>query len=204
MTAAARMMRAARVSSQPRAASTCAVMPTLVATMAAPDEDALDLRLAGERGDSPSHEETAGRSRRRRPGERCRQPCINSEDLISRPTRKRRNITPRSERAWRNSLGASHPRTCGPIRTPARISPTMPGCPRRSKSSAISFADAKTNSMEKGMSAAGVINFIMRCGQAPQVRLCSARTGPSLTVGARMTSLILHDFESEPRPLGAV
>src|ERR1019366_4395378 len=64
--------------------------------------------------------------------------------------------------------GANQPSTCGPIRTPARISPTMPGCPRRSKISARSLAAAKTRSMASGIWAAECMSLLwMQKATAP-------------------------------------
>ena len=76
---------------------------------------------------------------------------INSDDFTSSPTRKRRNIAPRSDMAERNSSGASQPKTLGPIKTPAKISPTMPGRFSRSANSAISLADTNRISIDSGM-----------------------------------------------------
>ena len=128
-------------------------MPTLVATMAAP------VKMLSSRGSPQSaqipHPAKKGTMTPATATSNAVPPTfINSEALTSSPTRKSRNITPRSESVRRNSLGASQPSTCGPIRTPARISPTMPGCPRRSKISARSLADAKTRSIASGIWAA--------------------------------------------------
>jgi hypothetical protein len=79
---------------------------------------------------------------------------INCEDFTSRPTRKSRNMTPRSARIRNTSFGAIQPSTYGPITIPARISPTMPGCPKRSNTSASSLAEANTSSIDSGISAA--------------------------------------------------
>ena len=81
---------------------------------------------------------------------------INSEDFTSRPTRNSKNITPSCASASRNAPGAIHPRTLGPINTPAMISPTMPGWCSLSKTSANSLADPKTTSMASGMAAASL------------------------------------------------
>ena len=146
-------MRLARMSSRPREASTWAVIPTLVATMAAP------VKMLSSRGSPQSaqipHPAKKGTMTPATATSNAVPPTfINSEALTSSPTRKSRNITPRSESVPRSSLGASQPSTCGPISTPARISPTMPGCPRRSKISARSLADAKTRSIASGIWAA--------------------------------------------------
>src|ERR1041384_834459 len=76
---------------------------------------------------------------------------INSEDLTSRPTRNSRNIAPKSDNAVRSSFGASQPSTLGPISTPAKISPTMPGWPIRSNSSASNLAETNTISSVNGI-----------------------------------------------------
>jgi hypothetical protein len=44
-----------------------------------------------------------------------------------KPTRNRRNMTPSSASASRKSVEAVQPRTFGPIKTPARICPMIPG-----------------------------------------------------------------------------
>ena len=76
---------------------------------------------------------------------------ISSLDFTSRPTRNSRNITPRSARAARVALGATQASTLGPIRTPARISPTMPGSLTRSSTSASSLAVPNTANMASGI-----------------------------------------------------
>jgi len=76
---------------------------------------------------------------------------ISSDDLTSRPTRNSRNIAPKSDKALSSSFGASHPKTLGPTNTPARISPTIPGWPSRSATSAISLAETKITSIESGI-----------------------------------------------------
>ena len=125
-------------------------MPTLVATMAAPTKIASLF-------DSPNasrmlHPNRKGMITPLTATSVAVPPSfMSSEDFTSRPTRNSRNIAPRSESAVRNSLGAIQFSTLGPMRTPARISPTMPGWPRRSKISAISFAEANTMSIASGI-----------------------------------------------------
>ena len=74
----------------------------------------------------------------------------NSEALTSKPTPNSRNITPRSESAFNISLGLIQPSTLGPTSAPARISPTMPGWPKRPNNSARSLAEPKIISMARG------------------------------------------------------
>ena len=110
MTAAARMMRLARKFRSPRDASTCAVIPTLVATMAAP------MKMLSTRG-SPHmaaihHPSPNGMMTPIIATRSAVPPTFSrSEDFTSSPTRNSRNITPRSERIRRTSLGAIQPST---------------------------------------------------------------------------------------------
>ena len=156
ITAAARMILLEVVCSSPLADSTCAVMPTLVATIDAP------TKMASLVAEPQSRRIPVPRMNGTTTPERATTAAVpptfsSSDDFTSRPTRNSRNIAPRSERALRNSLGASHPSTLGPIRTPARISPTMPGWPIRSASSARTLAETNTISMASGMLAGPLV-----------------------------------------------
>lgn len=150
MTAAARMTLLEISLSSPFAERTCAVIPTLVATSDAPTKIA-SFSLAPQASSIPAPM-MKGTTTPEQATSRAVPPTrISSDDLTSSPTRKSRNIAPSSDMAVRNSLGASQPRTLGPIRTPAMISPTMPGCFSRSATSAISFADTNSISMDRGI-----------------------------------------------------
>src|ERR1019366_1405771 len=85
---------------------------------------------------------------------------VNSDDLISRPTRKRRNITPRSARSSPRPLGCTQPSRLGPMMTPARISPAIPGRLRFSNSSARTLAAPKTMSISSGRGMLSAHEFV--------------------------------------------
>ena len=86
------------------ASSTCAVIPTLVATIAAPDESRFDQRIApGAHNAEPSA--AAQSLRALRPEPRSRPTRISSEAFTSSPTRNSRNITPSSDRAVKTEFG---------------------------------------------------------------------------------------------------
>ena len=143
------MMRLDRKCSRPFPARTRAVMPTLVATIDAPTKiasftDACHISRITEPITNGMITPEAATTVAVPPT------FMSSDAFTSRPTRNSRNIAPRSPIAVRKSLGASQPSTLGPISTPARISPTMPGCPRRSKISARIFADTKITSIDRG------------------------------------------------------
>ena len=152
MTAAARMILLETACSSPFADSTCAVIPTLVATMEAPtkmasfDGEPQRIRIPHPiRNGTTTPEQATSVA--------VPPTFISSDDRTSRPTRKSRNMAPRSERAVRNSLGAIRPSTLGPITIPARISPTIPGWLMRSNISAMSLAETKTINMQSGICA---------------------------------------------------
>src|SRR5262249_18857861 len=63
-----------------------------------------------------------------------------SAGFVPTPTRKSKKITPISESAPVNSLGATNPSALGPMITPASISPATAGCFSLSKISAASLA----------------------------------------------------------------
>ena len=105
------MMRLARISSSPRDASTWAAIPTLVATIAA--REVLQPRFALKRTDSSRQE--GYHTRRLPPAMPCRQ--LHHPQASPSPTRKSRNITPRSESVRQETAGrASLDR--GPTRHP--------------------------------------------------------------------------------------
>ena len=133
MTAAARMIWLDLSRSSPLAASTCAVIPTLVATIAAPTKMASicgapqRARIPQPRKKGSDH---AGRRDQRSP---CR-PLAAAR----RPSPPARRGTAGTSRPGRPASSAGRwaliqPSTLGPISTPARISPTIPGCPSRSQ-----------------------------------------------------------------------
>ena len=189
------MTRAARARSRPRRASTSAVMPTLVATMAAP------VKMLSSRGSPQSVEipqpQRNGRITPATATSSAVPPTLtSSEALTSRPTRKSRNMTPRSERMLSAWLGAIQPSTYGPISTPARISPTMPGCPRRSKISLSSLAEANTTSMESGIWAAAGTQPLWLSAAVGQPILAAAafqaaRYGNSPRIGAAKSGVVV-------------
>ena len=149
ITAAARMIRLARSCKRPLAARTCAVMPTLVATIAAPTK--IDSICGSPQSRRMPHPRTKGTATPSTATQVAIGPTlIRSEAFTSSPTRNRRNITPSSASAVRKSLGAIQPSTLGPITTPARIWPTIPGWWKRSNSSSRILAEAKTTSMARG------------------------------------------------------
>ena len=111
--------------SNPLAASTCAVIPTLVATMDAPTKMA-SWAVAPQQQDRPAQDKRHDHARTSH--QRGRAPDLYElRRFTSRPTRNSRNMAPRSDSALRNSFGPIQPSTLGPMRTPARISPTIPG-----------------------------------------------------------------------------
>src|ERR1700686_5079242 len=149
MTAAARMIWLARSFKSFRSASTEAVIPTLVATRAAPTNRA-SLRVppqetktahpAANGANSPSAATPAATALTRK----------RSATFTSRPMLNSRNRTPRSESALSTSLGAIHPSMLGPTSAPATISPARGGRCRRAKISPSSLADPNTINIATG------------------------------------------------------
>ena len=141
-TAAPRTMRASVEDRARRSPNTRAVMPTLVAAIAAPRKsDALV--------DSPS------RPPARNPvpiGSATPITATTMEALptrrsssrsVSMPTVASRMMTPTSARIFVASVEPTRPSTDGPMRIPAQISPMTAGTRMRSNSSAASFATTR-------------------------------------------------------------
>ncbi len=140
------------------------MIPTLVATMAAPTK----IASFGEwpHASSMLHPNRNGTMTRLTATSVAVPPSfMSSDDFTSKPTRNNRTIAPNSESADRSSFGAIQFSALGPIPTPARISPTMPGCPKRSKASASSFAEAKTISIASGILAGTGAESINRASE---------------------------------------
>ena len=139
-TAAPRTSRASVVANARRSPKTRAVMPTLVAVSAAPDEE-LGVEVVGDR---PHGEEAEDHrrddARRWPPGSEARPTLPSSPRSISMPTSSRRRTTPSSPRVTSTSSPwPTRPKTDGPMMTPATISPTTAGMPMRSETSAASL-----------------------------------------------------------------
>ena len=156
MTAAPSMMRAVGASNRPIEPKTRAVIPTDVATIAAP------MNIAST--NNPPHAiaikypATNGSKTPRTPTVKARFPTLKIAcGLVSRPTLKSRKITPNSANTLIISVGATHISTLGPIITPARISPTTAGCFNRSKTSAISLAAASIINRSSRMAACSTL-----------------------------------------------
>ena len=141
-TAAPRTMRASVDDSALRSPNTRAVMPTLVAAMAAP-------RKREALVDSPR------RPPARNPDPMGRATPITATIIEARPTRRSssrsvsmptvasRMMTPTSARIFVASVDPTSPRTDGPMRMPAVISPMTAGTRMRSNSSAANLATTR-------------------------------------------------------------
>ena len=136
------MICAARLRSTPRSCSTRAVMPTLVATMAAATNAAscvvspvifMNAKPAAKGSRMPATA-TFIEVRPRR---------IRSLGLVSRPTVNSRKMAPISAREIMLGLGSMMRAAYGPSTMPARISPSTAGIISRSNTSPNTFAHTK-------------------------------------------------------------
>ena len=153
-TAAPRIVRAGRVPNDPISIRTAEVIPMLVATSAAPMKM---LVVAGSPRPRPTPTPPArGSTNPSMPTRIAARPTsASSESFVSSPTQKSRKTTPSSAKTSSVSPGSTRPITEGPIRTPARISPTIEGWFRRLKSSSPSFAASRTTKRSVRIPATG-------------------------------------------------
>ncbi len=150
--AAPRMMRLARRSSTPRSIRTADVMPTLVATSAAPMNS--DVPVVSPSAAPSPIPPAKGITTPSTPTDSAVGPTSRrSLSFVSRPTQKSRKTTPSSAKTSSTSPGSTSPKTAGPTSTPARISPTIVGWRMRRNSSSPTFAASSTTNRSVRMSA---------------------------------------------------
>ncbi len=159
-TAAPSTTRASVVAMARRSLNTRAVMPTLVAVSAAPMNSAT-LKSSEMKASIAPRPRTSGVTTPTTATRNEARPTRpSSTRSISRPTSSSRRMTPISPSVWSTSSPwSTSPRTEGPIRMPATISPTTAGMPARSASSAASLAATSTTRMLRSTSATSIARF---------------------------------------------
>ena len=149
-TAAPRTTRASFVDNARRSPKTRAVMPTLVAVSVAPMNN--DVLPFSPRARPVADPRMSGRPTPMIATVIADRPTLrNSPTSISIPTCIKRRIAPSSARRKSESDGSTRPRTDGPMRMPASISPSTAGTPMRSASSATSFAAQRMSASSRRM-----------------------------------------------------
>ena len=144
-------MRDSTIANAFRSPSTLAVMPTLVAASAAPTKIASFpvIPIALPNAAPPTNGKmtpTIATVIDARPT------AASSLSSSSEPTSSSRRMTPISPSTRKTSLELTRLRTDGPIKMPARISPTTAGMLSRSISSAATFAATSTIKMSSSAS----------------------------------------------------
>ncbi len=150
-TAAPSTVRDSTIANALRSPSTRAVMPTLVAVSAAPTKIAsLPVIPTALPNAAPP---TNGRMTPTiATVSDARPTAASSLSSSSEPTSRSNRMTPISPSTRNTSLELTRSRTDGPIKMPARISPTTAGMLSRSMSSAATFAATSTIKMSSSAS----------------------------------------------------